>query len=77
MIAPREDVEEAPDLFGEIAVTWEDVRLWLAHVAGIDPDSWRALCYLRAWNVADKIRHAKARGEWPPLTRCDSPATTA
>lgn len=52
------------DLFGEIPVTVHDLRAWLIVVPRIDPDSRRAAAYLRDWNVADKIRAAKARGDF-------------
>jgi hypothetical protein len=54
------------DLFGQVPVTWLDVALWLQTVAGIDPAGPRALAYVRAWRVVDKIAAAKLAGQWPP-----------
>lgn len=53
-------------LFDDVAVTWDDVAVWLRAVPQIDPESPRALAYIRLWNVADKIAHAKRTGQWPP-----------
>jgi hypothetical protein len=59
---PRVDI----DLFGEIAVSEAEIGLWLAVVAHLAPESWRAAWYVRAYNVAEKIRAAKQAGAWPP-----------
>lgn len=54
--------ESTTDLFGDVPVTEDDVRLWLLAVPRIDPDSPRAAVYARCWNVAAKIRAAKLAG---------------
>lgn len=54
------------DLFGQIPVSEEDVRLWLRTIAQLEPDSPRAAAYARNYDVAGKCAQAKARGEWPP-----------
>lgn len=56
--------ENKTDLFGEVVVTWEDVRLWLTAVPRIDPDSPRASAYIKGWNVPAKIAAAKLAGTW-------------
>lgn len=51
------------DLFGEIIVTADDIYDWVAAVAPAFMSSDRAfLHYVAAWNVADKVRRAKAEG---------------
>lgn len=50
------------DLFGEVAVTWDEVYEWVESVANISRDSWRAKYYIEHWNVPDKIRAAKLAG---------------
>lgn len=57
----------ALDLFGEVPVTHEEVFTWCEVVAGIPRDSWRLNWYLRSWNVPDKIRQAKLRGEFDQM----------
>ena len=56
------------DLFGEIIVTRADVAAWLVSVPRIDPDSPRAAAYIRGWDVAGKVRAAKARGVFDSIT---------
>ena len=62
----RVDPGEAPDLFGEIAVSRADLELWITIVARLPPESPRRAAYARAWNVPEKIQAAKAAGCWPP-----------
>lgn len=50
------------DLFGEVPVTWEEIYLWCEVVAEIPRDSWRLGYYIKAWDVAGKIRAAKLSG---------------
>lgn len=59
--------ESKTDLFGEVVVTWEDVRLWLTTVPRIDPDGPRAGRYVLNWNVPAKIRAAKLAGWFDQL----------
>lgn len=60
------------DLFGEVAVTWPEVYLWLETVAGIERTSWRAPYYIEHWNVPAKIAAAKLAGTWAEITERDS-----
>lgn len=55
-----------PDLFGEIAVSQDDVELWLNAVTNLSGSPWRRVAYAQAWNVVEKVRAAKAAGQWPP-----------
>ena len=57
------------DLFGEIPVTWPEIRRWMRRHTRFDPDSFRGRTYARQWNVADKIRAEKAAAAQtePPL----------
>jgi hypothetical protein len=54
------------DLFGDVPVTWDEIYLWIEIVARIERDSWRAPYYIEYWNVAEKIKAAKLKGEFPP-----------
>jgi hypothetical protein len=56
------------DLFGEIIVTRADIAAWLVSVPHIDPDSPRAAAYVRGWDVAGKVRAAKALGTFDAIT---------
>ncbi len=56
------------DLFGEVVVTQQDVRLWLQMVPRIDPDGPRAAHYVRGYDVPSKIRYAKLQGHFERLT---------
>lgn len=62
MQEPQAATEPQRDLFGEIPVTWDDVRDWTLAVAGIPPDSWRFDWYVQHWDVPGKVRAAKAAG---------------
>lgn len=55
------------DLFGEVPVSVDDVRVWLRAVAGISPSSPRAAAYVRNYNVVEKIRAAKLAGAFDAL----------
>lgn len=52
----------ALDLFGEVPITFDDLRAWVAAMTRLDPDSSRAEWYIKNWNVADKVRAAKLAG---------------
>lgn len=53
------------DLFGEIPVLLEEIEIWIDVVPGWPRTlSSRRRYYAQAWNVADKIRAAKASGFW-------------
>jgi hypothetical protein len=56
------------DLFGEIPVTESDIYAWVSAVAPrwLTPErSYRG--YVQNWNVADKVRTAKLRGEFDQI----------
>lgn len=53
------------DLFGEVVITEEDVFNWVAAVAPVWLTPERSFrYYVRTWNVHEKIRWAKIRGEF-------------
>lgn len=56
------------DLFGEVVITHNDMRVWLQTVPRIDPDGPRARHYLRGYDVPAKIRAAKLAGVFETLT---------
>lgn len=74
--APPHYIRMPPfDLFGEIPVTEDDLRAWVAAVAPrwLEPErSYRN--YVRSWNVADKVRAAKLRGEFDTITSRPAPS---
>jgi len=56
------------DLFGEVPVTEDDVFLWVQAISPrwLSPErSYRN--YVRTWNVVDKIRTAKIRGDFESI----------
>jgi hypothetical protein len=53
------------DLFGEIAVSNDDIIMWIETVPRIPRDSPRAAYYVEHWNVVGKIRAAKREGTFP------------
>lgn len=61
------------DLFGEIPVTWPEVRAWLLAVPGIDPDSYRAEAYIKGYDVPGKVAAAKLRGDFEQLVAREPP----
>jgi len=65
-ILQRLPLGETPDLFDLVRVTWDDVLVWCALVAGIDADSPRLAQYVTGWNVPAKVAAAKLAGAWPP-----------
>ena len=67
------------DLFGEVIITHQDVRLWLQTVPKINPDGPRAVHYVKDYDVTGKITQAKLKGVFeaitaPSLIEADSPA---
>lgn len=51
------------DLFGDVQVTLDDLHAWVSAIAPAWTSSERSLTYyIRYWNVADKVRHAKLAG---------------
>lgn len=58
-----------PDLFNDIAVTLDDVELWLDKVPKIPRTSPRQReYYLKNWDVVEKIKAAMRNGEFETLT---------
>lgn len=58
------------DLFGEIPVTEDDLIAWVSAVSPrwLHPErSYHG--YVRAWNVADKVRAAKLAGTFEQITK--------
>lgn len=51
------------DLFGEVAVSLREIQLWLYRVPRMPHTSTRRGWYVRGWNVVDKIKAAKRRGD--------------
>ncbi|TXC66018.1 hypothetical protein FSC37_09165 [Piscinibacter aquaticus] len=56
-------------MFGDVPVTFEDVDAWLIAVPRIEPSSPRAAWYVRHWNVVEKIKAAKLRGDFETIVR--------
>lgn len=56
------------DLFGEVAVTINDITLWVENVARLPRNSPRFHYYVEHWNVIEKIRRAKISGTFDNLT---------
>ena len=61
------------DLFGEIPVTVEELIAWCEAVPRISASSWRFAWYVRAWDVAEKIRQAKAAGTFDAIVSDRAP----
>lgn len=60
---------EFPDLFGDIAVSLDDVELWLDFVPRIPRTSPRRReYYANNWDVVNKIKRAKLDGTFDALT---------
>lgn len=60
------------DLFHGAAVTRADIDRWIAAIAGLTPGTWRAQWYERAYRVAEKVKAAKARGDFErTLAACE------
>lgn len=56
------------DLFGEIPVTHDDLVAWVAAVSPVHLSERSFLNYVRNYQVADKLRWAKKRGEFEAIT---------
>ena len=58
------------DLFGEVAITDNDLYLWVAAVSPrwLSPPRSYAL-YLKSWHVADKVRAAKIAGSFDRIVQ--------
>lgn len=59
----------ARDLFGEVPVSVDEVRLWCVVVAHLAPDSPRLAYYVRAWRVVEKVQAYFRRLNRPFLPR--------
>lgn len=57
------------DFFGEVPVSFADVRAWLLAVPRLDPQSPRAPAYVRDWGVVEKIKRAKLDGSFDKIVR--------
>jgi hypothetical protein len=57
------------DLFGEVAVTRDDVYAWLLGVVDLDPSSARAAEYVSSYDVVNKIIRAKLDGTFDELVQ--------
>ncbi len=51
------------DLFGEVAITFRDLSLWLYLVPRLPHTSTRKAAYARGYNIVEKIRRHKLSGE--------------
>lgn len=56
------------DLFGEVVVTEDDLFDWVAAVAPMWLSERSFANYCRSWNVADKVRQSKLRGDFEART---------
>lgn len=56
------------DLFGQVPVTTDDLEAWVSAVSPIHLTDRLYDNYVRRYNVADKVRAAKLRGEFESLT---------
>jgi hypothetical protein len=61
------------DLFGEIAVTEDDLEAWVAAVSPVHLTERLYDNYVRRYDVANKVRWAKARGEFESITATRRP----
>jgi hypothetical protein len=51
------------DLFGDVAVTYDDLELWVSALApGFANNEHRRAYYIKFWDVAEKVRRAKLAG---------------
>lgn len=60
--------QPALDLFGEVPVTEDDLEAWVAAISPVHLSERLFAHYVRRYNVPDKIRAAKLRGEFESLT---------
>lgn len=54
--------QPALDLFGEVAITTDDIFAWVAAVSPIHCSDRSYDLYVKRWDVAGKVRHAKLAG---------------
>ena len=60
--------QPALDLFGEVPVLEDDLEAWVAAISPVHLTERLFFHYVRRYNVADKVRAAKLRGEFETLT---------
>jgi hypothetical protein len=53
-------------LFDEVAVTEQDIELWLDSVPNLSSATFRRQMYRKAYAIEEKIRAAKLAGTFPP-----------
>lgn len=56
------------DLFGEVPVTLDDLREWVASTSPVNLEERFFDNYVRRYNVADKVRAAKRTGDFDRIT---------
>lgn len=65
------------DLFGEVAITKDDLKAWVAAVSPIHLTDRLFAHYVRSYDVAGKIRVSKLRGEFEARTAVKRPIWNA
>lgn len=61
------------DLFGEVPVLQDDLEAWVAAVSPVHFTERAFDNYVSRYNVADKVRAAKLRGEFESITATRRP----
>lgn len=56
--------QPAADLFGEVPITFDDLRAWVASTSPVNLEERNYDNYLRRYNVVDKVRAAKTSGDF-------------
>lgn len=59
--------QPARDLFGEVAVTHDDLRAWVAAVSPIHLHERGFALYVQRYDVASKVAAAKLRGAFESI----------
>ncbi|MEG1117960.1 MAG: hypothetical protein RSE46_23195, partial [Janthinobacterium sp.] len=67
--------QPAIDLFGEVAVIEDDLYDWVASVAPLDLSPRAFANYVRGYDVAAKVRHAKLHGMFDVRRHQGAPCT--
>jgi hypothetical protein len=65
--------QPALDLFGEVAVTEDDLYAWVAAVSPVHLTDRLFDHYVSRYNVAGKVRYAKANGTFEARTATRTP----
>lgn len=56
------------DLFGQVAVSYEDLELWVSALApGFAGNDQRMAYYIKHWDVAAKVERAKRAGTFDAI----------